>query len=144
MSINCCLVTKSCPWKNGTEYLKEDVVCIYHGMMCPQLLQSFLTLCHPVDCSLPGSSVHGILQVRILEWVAMPSSKGSSRPKYQTHIFCIFGSTSGFFITEQLGKPYIMEWYSATKKNEIMPFASIWMQLELIILNKVSQCWEPP
>ena len=143
MSINCCLVTKSCPWNNGTEYLKEYVVRIYYGMMYPQLLQSFLTLCHPVDCSLPGSSVHGILQVRILEWVAMPSSKGSSQPKYQTHIFCIFSSTSGFFITEQLGKPHIMEWYSAMKKNEIMPFASIWMQLELIILSKVSQCWEP-
>ena len=36
-------------------------------------LQSCLTLCNPMDCSLPGSSVHGILQARILEWVAMPS-----------------------------------------------------------------------
>ena len=35
----------------------------------------------PMDCSPPGSSVHGILQARILEWVAMPSSRGSSRPK---------------------------------------------------------------
>ena len=38
------------------------------------------TLCDPVDCSPPGSSVHGILQARILEWVAMPASRGSSRP----------------------------------------------------------------
>ena len=38
--------------------------------------QSCLTLCNPMDCSLPGSSVHGILQARILEWVAMPSSRG--------------------------------------------------------------------
>ena len=43
-------------------------------------LQSFLTLCDSMDCSLPGSSVHGILQARILEWVAMPSSRGSSWP----------------------------------------------------------------
>ena len=35
----------------------------------------------PMDCSLPGSSVHGILQVRMLEWVAMPSSRGSSQPR---------------------------------------------------------------
>ena len=42
---------------------------------------SCLTLCDPMDCSLPGSSVHGILQARILEWVAMPSSKGSSQPR---------------------------------------------------------------
>ena len=40
--------------------------------------QSRPTLCHPVDCSPPGSSVHGILQARILEWVAMPSSRGLS------------------------------------------------------------------
>ena len=37
-----------------------------------------LTLCNPIDCSLPGSSIHGILQARILEWVAIPFSKGSS------------------------------------------------------------------
>ena len=37
-----------------------------------------LTLCHPMDCSPPGSPVHGILQARILKWVAMPSSRGSS------------------------------------------------------------------
>ena len=40
--------------------------------------QSCLTLSDPMDCSLPGSSVHGILQVRILEWVTMPSSRGIS------------------------------------------------------------------
>ena len=43
-----------------------------------KLLQSCLALCNPVDCSLPGSSDHGILQARILEWVVMPSSRGSS------------------------------------------------------------------
>ena len=42
--------------------------------------QSCLTLCDPVDCSLPGFSVHGILQARILEWVAISSSRGSSDP----------------------------------------------------------------
>ena len=40
------------------------------------LIQSCLTLCDPMDCSPPGSSVHGILQVVILEWVAMPSPPG--------------------------------------------------------------------
>ena len=42
------------------------------------------TLCDPMDCSPPGFSVHGILQVTVLEWVAMPSSRGSSWPKDQT------------------------------------------------------------
>ena len=41
--------------------------------------QWYPTLCNPVDCSLPGSSVHGILQARILEWVAIPFPGGSSR-----------------------------------------------------------------
>ena len=39
------------------------------------------TLCDPMDCSLPNFSVHGLLQARILEWVAMHSSRGSSRPR---------------------------------------------------------------
>ena len=43
-----------------------------------KLLLSCLTLFDPMDCSLPGSSVHGILKARILEWVAMPCSRGSS------------------------------------------------------------------
>ena len=49
-------------------------------------LQCCLTHCDPVDCSPPGSSVHGILQERILEWVAISSSKGSSQLRDQTHV----------------------------------------------------------
>ena len=45
---------------------------------CAKPLQECLTLCHPMDCSLPGSPVHGILQAGILEWVTMPSSRGLS------------------------------------------------------------------
>ena len=51
--------------------------------------QSCPTLCDPVDYSPPGSSVHGILQASILEWVAMPSSRGSSRPREPTRISCV-------------------------------------------------------
>ena len=51
-----------------------------------QQCQSYLTLCDPVDCSPPGSSVHGILQARTLEWVAMPFSRGSSQHRNRTHI----------------------------------------------------------
>ena len=53
--------------------------------MCAKFLQSWPTLCNPVDCSPLGSSVHRILQARILEWVAMPSSRGSSQPRDWTH-----------------------------------------------------------
>ena len=50
---------------------------------------SHVRLCDPVDCSPPGSSVHGILQARILEWVAISSSRGSSRPRDGTYVSCI-------------------------------------------------------
>ena len=69
--------------------------------------QSCLTLCCPLDCSPPGSSVHGILQARILEWVAMPSSRASFWPRDQTHISCVFCDAGKFFTAEPAGKPYI-------------------------------------
>ena len=55
-------------------------------LMCAKLFQSCLTLCDPVDCGLPGSSVHVISQARILKWVATSSSRGSSQPRDPTHI----------------------------------------------------------
>ena len=53
--------------------------------------QSCLTLCDPMDCSLPGSSVYGILQARVLEWVAISFSSGSSQSRNWTQISCIAG-----------------------------------------------------
>ena len=50
--------------------------------------QSCLSLCDPVECSPPGSSVHGILQARILEWVAIPFSRGSAQPRDQIWVSC--------------------------------------------------------
>ena len=49
------------------------------------------TLCNPMDCSPPSSSVHGIFQARILEWVAISFSRGSSWPRDQTQVSCIAG-----------------------------------------------------
>ena len=53
--------------------------------------QSCPTLCHPMDCSLPGFSVHGILQARIVEWVPYPFSRASSQSRNQTRLSCIAG-----------------------------------------------------
>ena len=71
--------------KLGRHEGKEVVGCMH---AC-SVTQSYLTLCHPTDCSPPGSSVHGIVQARILEWVTMPSSRGSSRARDQTWVTCI-------------------------------------------------------
>ena len=54
--------------------------------MCTKLLHLHLILSDPMDCRPSGSSVHGILQARILEWAAMPSSRGSSRPRDWTWV----------------------------------------------------------
>ena len=59
-------------------------MCVYIFMcVCvhAKSFQSCLTVCDPMDCSLPGSSVNGILQERTLDWVAVPSPRGSSRPR---------------------------------------------------------------
>ena len=65
-------------------------VCV---CMCVYVLaaQSCLILCDPTDYSLPGSSVHGILQARVLEWVAIPLVRGSSQPKDRTQVSHIAG-----------------------------------------------------
>ena len=62
--------------------MKKQIWVPFIGSLClrAKSLQSCLTLCDPMDCSPPGSSVHVILQARILAWVAMPSSRGSSYP----------------------------------------------------------------
>ena len=59
------------------------------GWVHAQLLRSCLTLCDPMGCNQPGFSVHGILQARILEWVSMPSSRGSSQPRGRFQVSCI-------------------------------------------------------
>ena len=55
------------------------------------VVQLCLTLCDPMDCSPPGSSVHVIHQARILEWIDISFSRGSSRLSDQTQVFCIAG-----------------------------------------------------
>ena len=70
-----------------------------------QVVAAVASLCDPMDYSQPGSSVHGIIQARILEWVAMPSSRGSSRLTDRTRISWGSWTAGGFFTAEPLGKP---------------------------------------
>ena len=84
------------PASNGLN-VKCLVQCVavqaIHECMRATLLKSYLTLCDSMDCSLPGSSVHGVLQARILQWVAVPSSRGSSRSRDWTQVS--YGSCIG-------------------------------------------------
>ena len=79
-------------------HLEPDILeCQVEALLQTKLVekvvhtQSYPTLWDPVDCSLPGSSVHGILQAEILEWVTISFSTGSSWPRDQTWVSCIAG-----------------------------------------------------
>ena len=73
------------------------------------LLQSCPAPWDPVDCSPPGSSVHGVLQARALEWVAVPSSRGSSPPRDRTRVSCVSCVEADSWCSEPPGKPVLGE-----------------------------------
>ena len=89
------------------------------AQLCP-------TLCNPVDCSLPGSSIHGILQARILEWVAISFSRGSSQPRDQTQVSCIAGRHFTLWATREA-----QEW--ATLPT--LSFTSNWNEAECSLVS---------
>ena len=74
------------------------MLCEY-ACVCAKLLHLCQTLCNPMDYSLPGSSVHRFLQARILEWVAIPFSRGSSQARGQACVSYIACMSTGFFTT---------------------------------------------
>ena len=73
-------------------------VCV---CVCVLVIQSCPTLCDPMDCSLPGSSVHGISQARILEWIAISFSRESSQLRDQTCVSCIAGRFFTILVSHQ-------------------------------------------
>ena len=79
----------------GKKFLKE---CMKVKLLVIQLC---LTLCDPTDRSLPAFSVHEILQARILEWVAIPVSRGSFQPRDQTWVSCIAGRFFTVWVTRE-------------------------------------------
>ena len=89
----------------GTEHTGEGPITLHilspHFGVYMLLAQSCPTLCNPMDSSSPDSSVHIILQARTLEWVAMPSSRGSSQPRDQTQVSCIVGGSFTIWATRE-------------------------------------------
>ena len=77
------------------------------------LTKSCPTLCNPMDCSLPGSSVHEISQARILEWVVISFSRGSSWPRDQTWVSCIAGR-------------FFMDWLTGKYLIDLCHYVSYW------------------
>ena len=91
------LGTRMQPWAKQIPALMET----YTQRKGELVTQSCPTLCDPVDCNPPGSSVHGILPARILEWVAIPFSRESSPPRGGSPISCIAGRFFTVWATRQ-------------------------------------------
>ena len=107
-----------------------------HNVLC-LVAQSCPTLCDPMDCSLPGSSVHGLLQARILKWVVMPSSQ----PRYWIQVSCIAGDSLP-------SKTPILLYNEGVKWMEMLFLLKKLILWEHLILIPISLCvfvfgWNP-
>ena len=91
------------------------LICPFLWALVVLVTQSCPILCDPMDCRLPGSSVHGFLQVRILEWVAIPFSRGSSQPKNRTQVSCIAGR---FFTIWATREALWVSWVISKARNK--------------------------
>ena len=92
--------------------------------VCAKLLQLCLSLCDPMDCSPSDSSVHGILQARILEWVATPSSKGSSLFRECTCVSCLLRWQASLYHERCLGSP--LDKAVVQSLSHVQLFVTLW------------------
>ena len=117
------LITWNCNWLSAItlyEYSKTHKWAmnhLFHGAMYmkwsevkwSEVAQLCLTLCDPMDCSLPGSSVYGIFQARILEWVAISFSRRSSPPRDWTQVSCIVDRRFTIWATREVPWCHVYE-----------------------------------
>ena len=108
--------------------------------------QSCLTLCDPMDCSPPGSFVHGILQMRIQEWVVISYSRRSSWPRDQTQVSWIAGRFFPVWATRErlrilVGNPHLpyLKSISSRKKAKPLGEKSVFNQLEFVWSCQIKQ-----
>ena len=116
-------------WFSSDSILGESV--------CVLVTQSCLTLSDPMDCGPPASSVHGILQARILEWIAIPFSRGSSRPRAHTQASRIAGIFLTIWATREAPESLLMS--SMLRATSGSP----WWEYHcwLILLGRFSSSW---
>ena len=110
------------------------ILCIFKNKVkWSEVAQSCLTLCDPMDCSPPGSSVHGVFQAWILEWVAVSFSRVSSLPRDRTRVSLIVGRHFTIWATREA--PYSR---IGTLKFFKFIYIYFWLRWVLIILHKLS------
>ena len=97
----------------GDTVQQKGFCCCSVTQSCPILITPWTGICQaPLFMGFPG---------RILEWIAMPSTRASSQPRDQKHVSCISCIADGFFTTEPLGKPRIKAKFVLLRKQEPMP-----------------------
>ena len=108
-------------FSRGSSQPRDGIPCLSHLLHWPvppakpnhmlakwsEVTQSSPTRCDPMGCSLPGSSVYGIFQARVLEWVAISFSRGSSWPRDRTQVSCIVDRHFAIWATR---KSYVNQW----------------------------------
>ena len=117
------------PTRQGSELCS---CCCVVTMLCPALHNH-------MDCSPPGSTVHGISEPRILEWVTISFSRVSSQPRDQTCVSCIAG---GFFTTEPSGKPKLCtanSQISSLTDSKVSPCGAFWVGMRTVLLQLCAQ-----
>ena len=120
-----------CPLSDGAGSLLQ--LFHFHWCVCVHPLCCSVTHCDLMDCSLPGSSVHGIFQARILGWVAISYSMGSSRPKGWNQIYCVSCTGSlilheAYILLRRRLKPSEAEWFAQNHLSE-----SLWLEVSWFI-----------
>ena len=143
---------------NRNHYFLVPIMCqplwFYLQFYCPHFIDEqreaqgclsvtplSLTLCDPRDCSPPGSSVHGILQARILEWVAIPFSRGSSWLRERTWVSCIAGkllATSEVQLAQRqaLNMQYDWNWNPILLNNPITVIECLYLLLWTMLSDR--------
>ena len=111
-------------WQMVWRFLKIKIelpcVCVCaRARACAKLLQSCPTLWDPVDYTLPGSSAHGVLQTRILEWISIAYSRGSSQPRDQTWVSCISGRFFTIWATWEVPDLFFAYGYSIIPASRV-------------------------
>ena len=102
-------------------------------------LSCVLTLCDPMNCSLPGSSLHGIFQARILEWVAISFSRRSSRPRDWTQVSCIVSRCFTVWATREVTPEWPSGFHYFFQVNP--EFCNKELMIQAIVSSSSCFCW---
>ena len=127
ISWNCHVLVEQKQQETGRIQLFHDEDSVYPSSLkwsevkWSEVVQLCLTLCDPMDCSLQGSSVHGIFQARVLEWIAISFSRGSSRPRDRSRVSRIVDRC----FTVGYPKPQERSLYSFNLSDTQLPFPSL-------------------